>query len=250
VTTQRLVRSKLRVALQTAGLAAVTAFGFAVAVQPQRAAADGLPLPTVSTPTLPTLPVTLPTLPLPGGVTTPTTTATTPTTTATATTTAAPTTTSAATATAPVGTGSPPAGVAADPVRDPAAEPTAGVTGAIRLTSGGWSIPVSSVLAPARITVGVAAVAPGTIRSRNQLIKVTVRIGDTRGYLVRGATVAIRGNAAAWAGPIAAKRTAADGRAVFRMRTARRLAVRPGRRLALLISSGGVRRTIAIAMRR
>jgi hypothetical protein len=223
-------------------LAAVTACGFAVAAQPQRAAADGglLPLPSVSTPTLP---VTLPTLPLPGGVTTPTTTAT-------ATTTAATTTTTAAAAAAPPGTGSPAAGGAAEPVRDPAAEPTAGVSGAIRLASGGWSIPASSVLAPARITVSVAAVAPATIRSRNQRIRVTVRVGDTRGYLVRGAAVAIRGNAAAWAGPIAPKRTAADGRAVFLLRTARVLAVRPGRSLALVISSGGVRRTIAIAMRR
>jgi hypothetical protein len=208
-------QSRLRIALRALWLIPLAAFGYLLAASPQSAAADGLPLPTI---TVPTLPVTAPTVPV-----LPTTTAGTGTTT-TGTTSA---TTSTTTGTAPPTT-SPPGspGGSGTTTAPEAAAGTRTVAGVLPLKSGAVSIPVASVRAPARLLV-IVSLQPRKILGAARPIKASVQVRDTRGYLVRGAVVAIRSVPGGKLVPVGRKRSAADGRVVFvvRLRTG---ALHPG----------------------
>jgi hypothetical protein len=69
---------------------------------------------------------------------------------------------------------------------------TAGLPpGAIRLASGRVSVPVTSVSLPERLIVESIRFTPNPVRSRGP-ITVSVRIVDTRGYVVRDALVYVR----------------------------------------------------------
>jgi hypothetical protein len=242
VTTNAPSRSPLWFCRRALALAAAGGLGFLVAAQPQPATADGLPLPTVS---IPSLPITLPTVTLPP-VTSPITTepGTTTTTTSIGTTSATPGAPPAATVAAPSGTptgGTAPSGTV--------------VLGAIRLPSGAVSIPVTSVRSPARLVL-VVTVTPRSLQGQTQAIKASVRVSDTRGFLVRGARVAVRSVPAGRLTPLAQKRSAADGRATFVVR-AKPAVLRQRGRLSLLVSAAdpdkprvvAVSRVIAIPIR-
>jgi hypothetical protein len=213
-------RSRFRTAVRALWLIPLATFGYLLAASPQGAAADGL-LPTVTLPTLPTtvptLPVTVPTVPLPtttaGTGTTP---ATTGTTTSSTTTGATPTTTSGPGSTGGSTTTTVP-------------EETAGarsVAGVLPLKNGAISIPVTSVRAPARLLV-IVSVQPRKVVGSSQPIKASVQVRDTRGYLVRGAAVAINSVPGGKLTAVGRKRSAADGRVVFVLRL-RKQAARPG----------------------
>jgi hypothetical protein len=200
----------------------LAAFGYLLAVSPQGAAADGLPLPTITLPTLPvsvpSLPVTGPTLPVlpttPAGTDTTTTGTTSPTT---------PTTTG----TAPPATGPPGStGGSGTTTAPEAAAGTRTVAGVLPLKSGAVSIPVTSVRAPARLLV-IVSLQPRKVFGAAQPIKASVQVRDTRGYLVRGAVVAIRSVPSGKLIPVGRKRSAADGRVVFLVRL-RKGAMHPG----------------------
>lgn len=221
--------SWLRTALRTLWLVPLAALGFLLAANPHRAAADGLPIPTI---TVPSLPVTLPTLPLlpttTAGSTSPTTTAPVTTTGASSTASTAPTTPT----TRATGTG------AAD---------TTAVVGARRLANGTVSIPVTSVSAPARLVV-VVSVQPRRILRAVQVVKASVEVRDTRGYLVRGAAVAIGSVPAGKLVPVHQKRSAVNGRAVFLIRL-RSGNLRPGTFLLRVRASNPAAPTATAATR-
>lgn len=221
--------SRFRIALRALWLIPLAAFGYLLAVSPQGAAADGLPLPTI---TLPTLPISVPTLPV--SVPSPPATAPTlpvlPTTTAgtgTTTTGTGSPTTPATTGTAPPTT-SPPGstGGSGTTTAPEAAAGTRTVAGVLPLKSGAVSIPVTSVRAPARLLV-IVSLQPRKIFGAARPIKASVQVRDTRGYLVRGAVVAIRSVPSGKLIPVGRKRSAADGRVVFLVRL-RKGALHPG----------------------
>jgi len=103
---------------------------------------------------------------------------------------------------------------------------TRAVAGLLPLKGGAVSIPVTSVRAPAQLLV-IVSVQPRKVSSSAQPIKASVQVRDTRGYLVRGAVVAIRSVPSGKLIPVGRKRSAADGRVVFVVRL-RRGALRPG----------------------
>jgi hypothetical protein len=107
-----------------------------------------------------------------------------------------------------------------------AAAGTRTVAGVLPLKSGAVSIPVASVRAPARLLV-IVSLQPRKILGAARPIKASVQVRDTRGYLVRGAVVAIRSVPGGKLVPVGRKRSAADGRVVFvvRLRTG---ALHPG----------------------
>ncbi len=68
----------------------------------------------------------------------------------------------------------------------------AGPSRAIQLPGGLISIPVASVPADQRLIVESVGFVPNPVRSRSAPITATIRIKDTRGYVVRDATVFFR----------------------------------------------------------
>jgi hypothetical protein len=64
--------------------------------------------------------------------------------------------------------------------------------GAIRLPTGKYSIPVTSVSLPARLIVDGISFVPNPVRSRQTTIVLRAHVVDTRGYVVRDATVFAR----------------------------------------------------------
>jgi hypothetical protein len=209
--------SRLRQALRALWLIPLVAFGFLLAATPHPAAADGLPLPTI---TVPTLPVTLPTVTL------------------LPTTTAAVTTTGGA-STAPGSSGAPTSTTAESPTAD-----TTSVAGARRLASGAVSIPVTSVTAPARLVV-LVSLQPRRVLRAAQTIKASVEVRDTRGYVVRGAAVSIRSVPAGKLVPVRQKLSAANGRVAFALRL-RAGEMRPGTLLLRVRANNPAASTTAV----
>jgi hypothetical protein len=94
---------------------------------------------------------------------------------------------------------------------------TTTIAGALRLWNGAVSIPVTSVRAPARLLV-VVSVQPRAILRAGQPVTARVQVRDTRGYVVRGAAVAIRSMPAGRLVPVLPRRSATDGRVAFPVR--------------------------------
>jgi hypothetical protein len=67
-----------------------------------------------------------------------------------------------------------------------------GPEGQIRLSNGKISIPVTSVVLPARLVIDSVHFTPGVVTSRRAPVSVRVHISDTRGFWVRGALVFVR----------------------------------------------------------
>jgi hypothetical protein len=65
-------------------------------------------------------------------------------------------------------------------------------TGAVRLPSGEYSIPATSVPSNHRLVVAQVQFAPNPVTGRNQAITVRVRAKDTRGFVIRDALVFVR----------------------------------------------------------
>jgi len=68
----------------------------------------------------------------------------------------------------------------------------AGPEGQIRLANGKISIPVTSVVLPARLVIDSVHFTPGVVTSRRGPVSVRIHVSDTRGYWVRGALVFVR----------------------------------------------------------
>jgi hypothetical protein len=67
-----------------------------------------------------------------------------------------------------------------------------GPEGQIRLANGKISIPVTSVVLPARLVIDSVHFTPGVVTSRRAPVSVRVHVSDTRGFWVRGALVFVR----------------------------------------------------------
>jgi hypothetical protein len=61
--------------------------------------------------------------------------------------------------------------------------------GAVKLSNGKYSIPVTSVVLPARLVIDGIKFTPTVVRSRNTPIQLRVHVSDTRGYYVRDVLV-------------------------------------------------------------
>jgi hypothetical protein len=68
----------------------------------------------------------------------------------------------------------------------------AGPEGQIRLSNGKISIPVTSVVLPARLVIDSVHFTPSVVTSRRTPVAVRVHVSDTRGFWVRGALVFAR----------------------------------------------------------
>jgi hypothetical protein len=86
---------------------------------------------------------------------------------------------------------------------------------AVRLSSGEISIPATSVPADHRLIVSRVAFSPNPVTSRRRALTVRVRVTDTRGYLVRDATVFVRSTPRVTSGGRLV--TTLDGWATFRL---------------------------------
>jgi hypothetical protein len=67
-----------------------------------------------------------------------------------------------------------------------------GPEGQIKLSNGKISIPVTSVVLPARLVIDGVHFTPGVVGSRRAPVSVRVHVADTRGFWVRGALVFLR----------------------------------------------------------
>ncbi len=67
-----------------------------------------------------------------------------------------------------------------------------GPEGQIKLPNGRISIPVTSVVLPARLMIDGVHFTPGVVTSRRGPVSVRIHVSDTRGYWVRGALVFAR----------------------------------------------------------
>jgi len=182
----------LRRAARAGWVAPVAAAGFAFAVQAPGAAGDvtvpSVPVPTVSVPTV-TVPPILPT-------------------------------TSTVTSDPPPATGASPTSVTATGTAaggNAAATTTGTIAGARLLANGTVSVPVSSVRSPVRLVV-VVSLEPQAFRRAAETIRARVQVADTRGYLVRGARVALRSVPSGKLAATSQQTSASDGRAGFSLR--------------------------------
>jgi hypothetical protein len=87
--------------------------------------------------------------------------------------------------------------------------------GAVKLTSGGISIPATSVPGDQRLVVSRVGFSPNPVTGRQRPITVRVRVTDTRGYLVRDALVFVRSTPRVTTGSRLV--TVMDGWATFRL---------------------------------
>jgi hypothetical protein len=91
-----------------------------------------------------------------------------------------------------------------------------GPEGQIRLPNGKTSIPVTSVSLPDRLIVDQVRFSPNPVRSRRAPITATLRVSDTRGFVVRGALVFLRSTPIVTS-PTPESATGLDGTVTLRM---------------------------------
>ena len=225
--------ARLRFLLSSAALPAVAVLGAVAAVCIPAARADLLPtLPTVTVPPLPTVPA------LPIG------------TTGTTTTPATGTTTATSTATSTDNGGSSAASKSLPDAAD------SGVAGAIRLSSGAISVPISSVTAPVRLAIDRITISPSSIGVRGQRLRILVRVIDSRGYRVRGASVDVRSTPARMVKATPARTTSTDGTVSLPLSTTSLIPMRAGSALTLLVrayppgaAASNARRVVSVPVR-
>jgi hypothetical protein len=97
------------------------------------------------------------------------------------------------------------------------------------------SIPAGSVITPQRLVISQVRFSPVSIHTRGQQLQAAFRVQDTRGYLVRGALVAVQSLPAGRLRPIAARPTGIDGIVRFQLRTTSLLPLRRGTRLTIVL---------------
>jgi hypothetical protein len=88
-------------------------------------------------------------------------------------------------------------------------------SGAVKLATGQVSIPATSIPRDQRMYVAVVKFSPALIRSRRHTLTVTVRVQDTRGYVVRDALVFLRSTPRVTTG--GTQPTTMDGSATFQL---------------------------------
>lgn len=97
----------------------------------------------------------------------------------------------------------------------------------ILLGDGKTSVAASSLVVPDRLVLVATAFAPTVVRSHAPFT-VRLRVGDLRGWIVRGARVGLRVVPADAAGSVSAQQTDESGWATFVVHPSRGLSLRPG----------------------
>jgi hypothetical protein len=92
--------------------------------------------------------------------------------------------------------------------------------GATRIADGRFSIPASSVKEPFRLIISGVEFAPSVLRSRAAFTG-RFRVTDTRGYVVRDATVLVTGVPLGWIQQPAEAKTTVDGLVTFQLQPTR-----------------------------
>jgi hypothetical protein len=106
--------------------------------------------------------------------------------------------------------------------------------GATRLASGKYSIPATSVRLPQRLVVSGVEFIPAMIRSR-QPYTGRFRVTDTRGYIVRDATVQVTGVPLGWISPLQEVKTNVDGLATIQIQPTTRLRLVRGGSMVMFV---------------
>ncbi len=102
-----------------------------------------------------------------------------------------------------------------------------GPPGAIKLSNGETSIPVTSVPSTERLIVDVVGFEPNVVRSLDTTLTIRVKVKDTRGYVVRDANVFIRSTPVVTT-PAPETKTATEGIVTFSVRPERDFPIRNG----------------------
>jgi hypothetical protein len=106
--------------------------------------------------------------------------------------------------------------------------------GAVTLSGGKVSIPVSSVSLPARLLIDQVEFTPNPVRRRDAMLTLRVHVVDTRGYAVRDALVFTRSTPLVTSAP-GEQRTARDGWVTLRMKPLARFPHQRGRNVQFWI---------------
>jgi hypothetical protein len=112
--------------------------------------------------------------------------------------------------------------------------PVAQPTGAQRLADGKFSIPASSVALPDRLVLSGLQFTPSVLRSR-QPFTGRFRVTDTRGYVVRDATVLVTGVPLGWITPTQEVTTNVDGYATIQLQPTTRLRLVRGGSMVMFV---------------
>jgi len=102
-----------------------------------------------------------------------------------------------------------------------------GPEGQIKLPSGEVSIPVTSVTGSERLIVDSVAFTPNPVTTRNTTITVKIKVKDTRGYVVRDASVFLRSTPVVTSTPPEGK-TGQDGTITYQVQPENDMTIRPG----------------------
>ena len=106
--------------------------------------------------------------------------------------------------------------------------------GAIRLPGGAVSIPAANVFEPERLVIDRASYRPRPVR-RGGAFTLRARVRDSRGYVVRGAWVSVRGFPTGTVARTPDRATARDGTVTFRLRATAATNRLAGRNVALVV---------------
>ena len=102
-----------------------------------------------------------------------------------------------------------------------------GPDGQIKLPNGEVSIPVTSVTGAERLIVDTVSFSPNPVTSRNTTITVKIKVKDTRGFVVRDASVFLRSTPVVTSTPPEGK-TAQDGTITYQVQPENDMTIRPG----------------------
>ena len=106
--------------------------------------------------------------------------------------------------------------------------------GATRLADGRFSIPATSVKEPYRLVISGVEFIPSVLRSRKEFTG-RFRVTDTRGYVVRDATVLVTGVPLGWINAPQEIKTSVDGLATLQLQPTTRLRLVRGGSMVMFI---------------
>lgn len=109
------------------------------------------------------------------------------------------------------------------------------VSGARAIADGQTSIPASSVVLPARLTIRRVVFSPRIVRSHKKAVVIRFRVADTRGFYVRNAAVYMRGVPLHRITIVKEKRTSMAGWVTFKVRPTKQLKLKRGGRLIVFV---------------
>jgi hypothetical protein len=112
------------------------------------------------------------------------------------------------------------------------------------------------VTAPVRLAIDRIKISPSSIGIRGQRLRILVRVIDSRGYRVRGASVDVRSTPARMVKGTTARKTSTDGTVSLPLSTTWLIPMRVGSTLTLLLrayppgaAASNARRVVSVPIR-